>query len=597
MSDNLQWVVLELTSKAEGEDPDVVRASIRHHIRDAEVFVPASVVQRGPVREYQYLVDGYAFILHKHPDTHYARLNETKYVQSALYQPTGIKREKRLATVSSEQIAKLKSQIKVEVDQGIEVGDTVVISSGPYKNISAVVREEIPEHDSVVVHIQLRSTDRLVTLPRAFMHLETKSPHVVYRDRFEKLSAWALAAKSIAHWPVHRLSGVLSNFSGFSRLDSWVTQSRLTYGWVRAYHSSLDFAPALKKLKEVQALYTGTSLLNQLLAAYAPIPDWTPVLAKHREATFLESTHSRIAALYADVQRMTNTSASPVNLVVDGTQLYIRCMEAPGLGALTDSEGRPTGAVVGFLRSLGAYRKRFPSANVYVCWDGTSQRRKALYPDYKGNRVSRSGAPSFGWSWFRETLPLLGVQQAFNPEEEADDVMATLVRGPLSDQPNVMITTDRDLLQVVSEFTHQLCPAVGSGKEKLYDPELVEAEYGVPPTSMVQIRALSGDTSDHIPGVSNFGLKTAAKVIKLYGTVTALLGSNLAGLGKAQVANLRESEKQVRLNVDLMTLRDVEFRQIESNPNQKEVEARLVALGIKPEPILAAFFPRQLTIS
>ena len=596
MSANLLWVVLELTSKAEGADPDVVRASIRHHVRDAEVFVPASVVQRGPVREYHYLVDGYAFILHKHPDTHYARLNDTKYVQSVLYQPTGFKRERRLATVSQEQVAKLRSQIKVEVDQGIEVGDTVVISSGPYKNISAVVREEIPEHDSVVVHIQLRSTDRLVTLPRAFMHLETKSPHVVYRDRFGRLSAWAVAAKGVANWPVHRLQEILSDFNTFTRLDSWFTQSMLTYGFVRAYHAHLDFGPALKKLGEFQNLHTGVTILNQLLAVYAPLPDWDPVLIKHREAVFLETAHSRIAALYSDVQRMTNTSMAPVNLIVDGTQLYIRCMEAPGLGALTDAEGRPTGAVVGFLRSLGAYRKRFPLADIYVCWDGTSQRRKAMYPDYKGNRVSRSGAPSFGWGWLRETLPLLGVRQAVNPEEEADDVMASLVRGSLKDQPNIMITTDRDLLQVVSEFTHQLCPAVGSGKEKLYSPELVEEEYGVPPTSMVEIRALSGDTSDHIPGVSNFGLKTSAKFIKLYGTVSALLGSNPAGLGKAQVANLRESEKQVRLNVDLMTLRDVEFRQIESNPDQKEVEVRLTALGIKPEPTLAAFFPRQLTL-
>jgi 5'-3' exonuclease/transcription antitermination factor NusG len=590
-----QWVVLELTSKAEGEDPDVIRASIRHHIRDAEVFVPASVVQRGPVREYQYLVDGYAFILHKHPDKHYSRLDDTKYVESALYQPTGVKREKRLATVSSEQIAKLRAQIKVEVDQGIEVGDTVVISSGPYKNISAVVRDEIPEHDSVVVHIQLRSTDRLVTLPRAFMHLETKSPHIFYRDRFARLSAWAVAAKGVASWPVHRLRGILTNFRGFAQLDSWLNHSKLTYAFVRALHTHLDLSPTLKKFRELQALSAGSLLLKQLLAAYAPTPDYAPVLSKYQETLFLESTYDRIAALYSDVQRMTNTTA-PVNLVVDGTQLYIRCMEAPGLSSLTDAEGRPTGAVVGFLRSLGAYKKRFPSANIYVCWDGTSQRRKAMYPDYKGNRVSRSGAPSFGWAWLRETLPMLGVMQAFNPEEEADDVMATLVRGPLRDQPNVLITTDRDLLQVVSEFTHQLCPAVGSGKEKLYDPELVEAEYGIPPTSMVHVRALSGDTSDHIPGVPNFGLKTASKIIKLYGTVTALLGSNLAGLGKAQVANLRESEKQVLLNVDLMTLRDVAFRQIESNPNQTEVEARLVALGIKPEPTLAAFFPRQLTI-
>jgi 5'-3' exonuclease/transcription antitermination factor NusG len=598
---NIQWVILELTAKAEGEDPDVVRASIRHHIRDAEVFVPASVVQRGDIREIHYLVDGYAFILHKHPVQHYTRLEDTKYVQGPLYRPTGSRKEKVLATISPEEIEKFRAKIKVEVDQGIELGDTVLITSGPYKNISAVVREEVPEQDSVVVHIQLRSTDRLVTLPRAFLHLETKSPHIIYRDRFERILAWARGAKVVAKWPAHGLGAVWGSFGKFSQWESWFARGKATYDFVRAYHLGFDFTAVRKKLREFQQLHAGVVLRSQLIAGYSPLPDMRPMLAKRRETVFLETVFQRIATIYTDVNTMTNTM-KPVNLVVDGTQLFIRCSEAPGLNTLTDAEGRPTGAIVGFLRSLGSYKKRFPGANIYVCWDGSSQRRKAMFPDYKGNRVSRSGAigisgPSFGWEWMRETLPMLGVTQAFNPVEEADDVMAALVRGPLKDLPNVLLTTDRDLLQLVTEFTHQLCPAVGAGKEKLYDPALVEAEYGVLPASMVHLRALSGDSSDNIPGVPNFGLKTSSKIVRLYGTVTALLRSNLAGLGKAQVANLREHEKQIHLNVELMTLRDVEFRQIESNPNQKEVAARLATLGIKSEPILTAFFPRQLTIT
>jgi 5'-3' exonuclease/transcription antitermination factor NusG len=591
-----KWVVLELTSKAEGEDPDVIRASIRHHIRDAEVFVPASVVQRGEIREVHYLVDGYAFILHRHPDTHYTRLEDTKYVQGPLYRPTGNRKERALAMVSPEQIDKLRAQIKIEVDQGIGLGDTVMITSGHYKNITAVVKEEVPEQDSVVVHIQLRSTSRLVTLPRAFLRLETKAPYVVYRDRFERLLAWARAARVVAKWESQGFDRMRNSFERFSLWDTWFSRSKGAYDFLRAYHAQFDFTHVVKKLSDFQRLCSGVLLRDQLVSVYTPLPDLGPVLLKHREATFLDSAFSRIATIYADVTTMTNTM-KPVNLIVDGTQLFIRCSEAPGLSALTDSQGRPTGAVVGFLRSLGSYKKRFPTANIYVCWDGSSQRRKLMYPEYKGNRVSRSGSLPFGWEWLQETLPLIGVLQAFNPEEEADDVMATLVRGPLKDLPNVLITTDRDLLQVVSEFTHQLCPAVGAGREKLYDPSLVESEYGVPPGAMVQVRALSGDTSDHIPGVPNFGLKTASKIVKLYGTVTALLGSNLAGLGKAQVDNLRAHSNQILLNVELLTLRDVSFRQIESNPNQTEVEVRLSDLGIKADPILAAFFPRQLTLS
>jgi 5'-3' exonuclease/transcription antitermination factor NusG len=590
MSAELQWVVLELTSKAENEDPDMVRASIRHHIRNAEVFVPASIVQRGEQRVFHYLMEGYAFIQNQHPASHYNRLIDTKYVQGPLYMPTGHKRDKRLATISAPQINELRRQIKVEVDQGIEVHDTVTITSGPYKNISALVREEIPEHDSVTVHIQLRSTDRLVTLPRAFLRLKSKPLHVVYRSNLEAIARWAEMALQLACWSGGGFEKIHRTFRKLRQLDDLLRRTRERYLSIRAYHARFDLEPLRSKFLEFQRLRSGALLRSQILAVRSP-PNLSPVAKKHQDVVFLSNACARIFAIYMDVKKM--TEPSPMNLVVDGTQLFIRCLSAPGLSDLTDSQGRSTGAVVGFLRSLGAYKKRFPEAQVYVCWDGSSQRRKAMYPEYKANRVSRTEktAPLFEANWLRENLPIFGVLQAFNPVEEADDVMAALVRGPLRDCPNILISTDRDLIQLVSEFTHQLCPKVGAGKEKLYNPALVKSEYGVPPSSMVHLRALSGDSSDNIPGVSGFGLKTAAKLIKLYGTVTRLLESNLAGMGKAQMAKLRASQQQVLKNVDLLSLQDVQFDQIGSNPNQREAEARLNELEIKPDPILAAFFP------
>jgi DNA polymerase-1 len=187
---------------------------------------------------------------------------------------------------------------------------------------------------------------------------------------------------------------------------------------------------------------------------------------------------------------------------------------------------------------------------------------------------------------------LFGIRQAFNPKEEADDVIASLVRGPLREHINIIISTDRDLLQLVTESTHQLCPSVGLGKEKLYTTSLIESEYGVAPEAMVHVKALSGDTSDNIPGVSGFGLKTASKLIRMYGTVTALLASNLAGMGKVQIAKLMASKQQVEKNIDLLSLQDVYFNEIESNPNQREAEVKLRELEIKGTSILASFFPQ-----
>jgi 5'-3' exonuclease/transcription antitermination factor NusG len=553
MSSEIQWVVLELTAKADGEDPDVIVASIRHLIRDAEVFVPASVVQRDSIREFRYLVDGYAFIKHRHPDGHYSRLEETKFVQSPLYQSIGSRREKRLATVTEHQIATLRAQITVEVDQGIEVGDSVLITSGPYKNIKATVRDEIQEQDSVVVYIHLRSTDRLVTLPRAFLRLESKSPHLAHRERLRKVHSWIVMASSLTRWSGARLRVLHEKLESLNQLESWMARMVALYRWVNAIYTPIDIDPLLDRYRTLQTLVSFASRLKM------------------------------------DPVRMEDQKPPKLNLIIDGTQLFIRCSEAPGLSSLTDKQGRPTGGVVGFLRSLAAYRKRFPQGSIYICWDGSSKRRKRMFEGYKSNRISRLETP-FGWSWLREVLPMLGVHQAFNVDEEADDVMATLVRGPLSTGTNVMITADRDLLQVVSEFTHQLCPAMGGGREKIYDPATVEAEYGVPPAAMVQLRALSGDTSDHIPGVPGFGLKTAAKVLRPYGNVSALFQSNLAGLTKAQAANLRASTKQVMLNVELMTLRDVPVTYIEPGAQQEAAKAMLKALGIRPDGVLSAFF-------
>ena len=523
MTAEIQWVVLELSAKAEGEDPDTIAASIRHHLRDAEVFIPASVVQRGAVREVKYLVDGYAFVKHRHPDASYLRLEDTKYVQTPLYLTTGNRRERKLATVTGRQIQTMKAQVTVEVDQGIEIGDSVQVISGPYKNIQAIVREEIREQDSVVVHIRLRSTDRLVTLPRAFLRLEAKAPSLATRERLQRLGAWLGSAARVVPWSASGLQGLISDVARFRRLEDWANRLQET-------------APGLSPGPELRQ----------------PVPG--------------------------------------LNLVVDGTQLYIRCVEAPGLSSLVDEQGRRTGGIIGFLRSLGAYHKRFSRGTIYICWDGSSERRKAMFPGYKDRRGSRSAGISFGLAWLREVLPMLGVHQAVNPQEEADDVMAALVRGPLRGSTNVLVTSDRDLLQVVDDFTHQLCPAVGGGKERLYGPESVTAEYGVAPAGLVQLRALSGDSSDCIPGVPGFGAKTAAKVLRPYGTVAALLESDFAGLSKAQALKLRACACQVLLNVELMALQDVPFNEIRPDVDQEAARTRLKALGVRPDSVLSAFF-------
>jgi 5'-3' exonuclease/transcription antitermination factor NusG len=619
-----EWVVLELSPKAENEDPEIVRSSIRHLLRDAEIFIPASIVEQGDDRLVKYLIDGYAFIKRTHPDDRYFRLEGSKYIQTIVTAPTMGSRSRRLACVQDADIEKFRRQIKTQEDQGIDVGDLVMITSGPYKNLKAFVIEDIPENDAVQVHVQLRSKDSLVSLPRAFLRLQEKAPKPPYYERMVALRAQVDAALVLAKWePAPQLGPTFHEWFKLNRVIEAAQQVMVLSNpldgqtlkvkgeeyasivrWIEGVRSlfvplgniavPLDPGPLGVGLTQYTQMTRWANRTNSLAAIvfslYSGFPS-ADLQAKYVEWLWLYDLHDRLLSALTHIERIENqmTSGGTQNLIIDGHNLAVRCATAPGLGELKDSKGRPTGAIVGFLNSLGSLKKRFPGVNVYVTWDGSSQRRKALFAGYKDGRGNPRAA--FETTWLQAALPAFGVYQAWNTVEEADDAIATLVRGPLAGQSNVIFSTDRDLLQLVTPSTNQLIPAVGAGKEKLMGPAEVEAEYGVPPSMMPQLRALSGDTSDTIPGCPNCGLKTAAKLVKLYGTIEKLLASNMAGLAKGLTANLRASESQIRLNVKLMTLvTDLSLTMLDPDEDEKAACDQLQDVDVKPERLLSAFF-------
>lgn len=639
-----QWVVLELGPKAEGEDPDLVKAAIRHSIKGAEVFIPASVTKMGDERVIQYLVEGYAFVRRDHPDSSYLRLEGTRYVQGVLRQTSGTsaRTSRVLAVVGDDEINKLRGQIREEVDQGIAVGDLVLITSGAYRQITARVETEIPEHDAVQVFVKLRSKEAIVTLPRACLRLVQKAQRSPFLDRLQALGGWLEGAQHLLGWPGDVPTRFLVPYQTFVQLSDWLIRGRQAKSFVAAVEGglSLDVATLRQQSATHQQLSkwvgTGPPLLQGLRSFDIPLPMLRPILerslewdrlsrlvargnegkmlyravtsaysdlpfpaldARYLDWLWFHDVFERIDAVRLDVEGIEAVLRSGgkgmiQNLIIDGTQLAIRCALAPGLGELKDSKGRPTGAILGFCQSLVSLRKKHPGAAVYVTWDGSSQRRRAKFAGYKQSRSTRSPMATFEIQALRGILPKLGVFQAFNPEEEADDVIATLVRKRLRGKINAFLSTDRDLLQLVTLTDHQLVPAVGAGKEKLYTVEAVVQEYGVDPGNVVQVRAITGDSSDEIPGAAGIGLKTAGKLVKMYGSVERLFASNFAGLTPKQYDNLRSAEQQIKLNLELLTLQDdLPLTLVGPDPDQIAASERLREMDLKPEAILAAFFP------
>lgn len=643
-----EWVVLELGPKAEGEDPDLVRRSIRGTLRDAEVYIPAAVTAMGDDKVVRYLVEGYAFVKRAHPDASYLRLENTKYVVSVLTTAGRSGGGRSLAVVNEREIEKMRSQVRAEAEQGIGVGDTVLITSGPYRQITAVVYEDIPEHDAVQVFVKLRSKEALVSLPRNFLRLVTKAIKALPQFRGEDLVAWLQNARGALSWrerPIHGVTIAQQKFTLVERfaqelpplvrsfklaafkpiVDSIQEKAKelvkivplsdrahpLVQAIKQASRPPLDPTPIQEMARKWEEVTIWEETVKNLAAEVRPFYRGGQALAKveskYLDWDWVRSAMDRLTEFRKDVQVLeeqlfeesdiplsdvphTRVTTTLTNILVDGLNLAIRCLFAPGLGALKDKKGRPTGVYVGFLRSLGALRKKWPGSTIYVCWDGSSKRRKALYEGYKSNRQELPLSVS-EIEWLREVLPLLGVKQAWNPNEEADDVIATLVSTTLAGQRNVIFSTDKDLFQLVDDRTSFLSPAVGKSPEKLYDlPAMIE-RWGVGPESIVTLRAFLGDASDKIPGVAGFPEKVAVKLVKAYGTVDRIFTAlpSISGLTKNQYAKVKDAEADVRRNIGLMSLhRDLPISEIPVGLNRKAAEERLIDVDVKPETILAA---------
>lgn len=609
----MEWLCLELTPRSDGEDPDILTRAISGILKspDATVFIPAAVTQIGEDRVIHYLMDGYAFV--RSPGPRLRHLEGSRYVQRVL------------GATDSAHIEQMRIQIQREVDQGIGVGDTVKIVSGAYRHLTATVISEIPEEGMVQVFVKLRSKQSIVTLPRPFLEVMKRTPLSGLFSRLTTTRVWVRRASPIIQWSGIDPQTLKSATHKFSLLDGWARRD--TRPLLRYLHGTMTLPEAneaAQRLKlptpsrplilkaQLDKTETLTRWARKLAVGWtfhwfqaerrAKKADLERIQSKLVELYWFEDVVERLDQLEADLESIAHKLAKRrksggakviQNVLVDGHNLAFRCLYAPGMSSLTDVKGRPTGVILGFLRSLGALRKRFPEARLYVAWDGSSNRRKAMYSEYKANRADRgpSGEQALDQiGYLREVLPMLGVRQVYNPEEEADDVLATLVKGDLKDQHNVLYSTDKDLLSLVTETTLVLMPGAGSRKEVLYDPSLVESAFGVPPGRLLQLRAFCGDPSDNLPGVPRVPKKILRSLVQAHRSIKGVYNSGLTGLTEGQYERLRLSEPQVKLNLTLMSFVDVPVGTTDADPDVEGAAKRLQQdVGINPAPILKQF--------
>ncbi|TML81193.1 MAG: hypothetical protein E6G04_01870 [Actinobacteria bacterium] len=271
-------------------------------------------------------------------------------------------------------------------------------------------------------------------------------------------------------------------------------------------------------------------------------------------------------------------------LLLDGNSLAYRAFFALPTSIVT-STGQITNAVYGFTSMLLKLLGEQKTDRVGVAFDiGAPTVRLAEYSEYKANRSETPGEFKGQMDLVKEVLDVMNVPQFGVPGHEADDINATLAKRAQEEGFDViLVTADRDYLQLVRPGVRVLFNRKGVSDYTLYDEAAVEDRFGLPPTKLLDYAALRGDPSDNLPGVPGVGEKTAAQLIQQFGSIEELF-EHLDDLPKrAQKLRpaLEEHKEQILLNKRLARLVD---------DLEIDIEPRDIQMGDWDEPELRRLF-------
>ncbi|ORB58556.1 DNA polymerase I [Mycobacterium persicum] len=255
--------------------------------------------------------------------------------------------------------------------------------------------------------------------------------------------------------------------------------------------------------------------------------------------------------------------AKPTLMLLDGNSLAFRAFYALPAENFKTRGGLTTNAVYGFTAMLINLLRDEAPTHIAAAFDVSRQTfRSERYPEYKANRSSTPDEFHGQIDITKEVLGALGITVLAEPGFEADDIIATLASQAEKEGYRVLVVTgDRDSLQLVSDDVTVLYPRKGVSELTRFTPDAVVEKYGLTPAQYPDFAALRGDPSDNLPGIPGVGEKTATKWIAEYGSLQGLVDNVDSVRGKVGDA-LRANLASVVRNRELTDLvRDVPLAQ------------------------------------
>ncbi|OPY58099.1 MAG: DNA polymerase I [Pelotomaculum sp. PtaU1.Bin035] len=224
-------------------------------------------------------------------------------------------------------------------------------------------------------------------------------------------------------------------------------------------------------------------------------------------------------------------------VIIDGNSLVHRAFHA--IPPLSTSQGLLTNAVFGFTNMLLKLLAKERPGKIAVAFDiGKITFRHSDYDQYKANRSPTPDDLRPQFPIIKDVLHAMRIKIYEIEGYEADDLIGTLAsKAEQAGLKTTIITGDRDALQLISPMTKVLLTKKGIGELDEYDEGKVWDRYGITPRQYTDLKGMTGDPSDNVPGIAGIGEKTASRLLKEYGSLEEIIAhaDELAGRTREQV--------------------------------------------------------------
>jgi DNA polymerase I len=241
-------------------------------------------------------------------------------------------------------------------------------------------------------------------------------------------------------------------------------------------------------------------------------------------------------------------------VLIDGHSIAFRAFY--GLPLLSNASGMYTNAVYGFTMMLLKLLEEERPTHMLVAFDaGKITFRHQEFAGYKGSRQKAPSELHEQFPLLEELLDRFGIKYFQLENYEADDVIGTLAHSAEARDMEVLIVSgDKDLLQLVNEHVSLLFTRKGVTETERYGVQEIEEKYGLTPKQIIDLKGLMGDASDNIPGIPGVGEKTALKMLQQYPSVEEVLRHIDQLPGRKLQEKVRENQEQARLSKRLATI-------------------------------------------